>query len=103
MRNMGIKGLENAVNTMQIREKHRAKFRLWSSSPCAPARKHSVIVKVTECFLVLWAVLEGEKFGVVQSTHSSTLIVRLSGSEKTLTPSIYSLFLKRSSENFVQK
>ena len=54
VRNTGIKGLENAVNITQIRGKHRTKFRLWSSSPSAPARKHSVIVKVTECFLAFW-------------------------------------------------
>ena len=50
-----------------------------NSSPSAPARKHSVIVMVTECFLVIWVVLAGEKFGVVQSTHSGTLIGRFLG------------------------
>ena len=49
-----------------------------NSSPSAPARKHSVIVMVTECFLVLWAVLgvessEWEAVPIVVPIHLSIL------------------------------
>ena len=52
VRNTGIKGLENAVNITEIWGKYRMKFRLWSSSPSAPARKHSVIDRLLSVFCV---------------------------------------------------
>ena len=55
-----------------------------------------MIVEIAECFLVLWAVLEGEKFGVVRSTHSGTLIdiLRTARGWINILKILYSLLVK---------